>query len=221
VCVVLSNKERPDLSCQAGDVIGASGSLKQQAPTFVVTHSLGSAILIDTLGEMLGECIPSREQCAALPDSEHEAVLSRIFIDHLKGAFLLANQLPLIYLSRIPLEPVTPNPSQRPPRLTLEIPELQGAEFPASFRELAEALRGLREPIPIIAFCDMNDLLTFPVPAGWRDRITPGAGDRLQVVNIRITNAPVRWLGLAVNPSRAHTTYWTNRKIIEFVVKGN
>jgi hypothetical protein len=228
VCVVLSNKQRPDLPCTAGDVIGANGeSLIAQPPIFAVTHSLGSAMLIDTLGEMLGECVPSADKCPQRQEDLRTAGLSEEFTKQLRGVFLLANQLPLIYLSRIPLNPTTSVTEESATSSTTHSETIDSSDFSAAtafaatITGIAKILGERRKPIPIIAFNDVNDLLTFPVPAGWRDRITPGAGTKLQVVNISVTNAPAKWLAVAANPSRAHTTYWTNSDVIRFIANGN
>jgi len=217
ICVVVTNKNKPDEPCRPptmhGDISGA-------APIFLITHSLGSVMVIETLERMLPSC-PSGSERAQGDPSRDTSLLAREFVGRLRGVFLLANQLPLLYLARIPAEPakaVGTLPNQ--PTDDLVISDAANS-FLKDLCSITLLVRGLAAPIPIIAFSDPNDLLTFPLPGGWRDRIAPETADRLDVINVTLNNAHTRWFGIVVNPSRAHTGYWASDTVVGYVVNGN
>jgi hypothetical protein len=113
------------------------------------------------------------------------------FLDQLRFVGMLANQLPLLALSRVPAE--------------------KGAAPPSTL----EFLRGVRTQFPIVAVSDPNDLLTFPLAPGWPKIL----GDpNAKVINVRMANANDVVALAAANPGTAHTGYFDNPCVTRLLV---
>ena len=226
LCVILADKTNPDVECNAAEVAANIDAEADTLPTFLVTHSLGSALVIDAISNMSQPTDPATRRTH---DELSAAILARTLAKRVRAVFMLANQLPLLYLSRIPPSPPSQkdvHPSIQPPAVAGSLDQLpEPSDAPEKLsKNVAEFtvpfIVGPR-PIPIVSFNDDNDLLTFPLPPGWRQRVSVSGEHAVQVVNVRVTNAPFRWLGVAVNPSRAHVGYWKNATVIRLIVEGN
>lgn len=227
LCVLISDKTDPTADCRISDQqslenIEARVTRNERSDIFLISHSLGSVMVIETLQEML----------APEPDRENDdpfaqpvaPFAAKQFISDLRMAALMANQLPLLYLSRI----------QKDGQVA---PATEG-EFLLSDELRTRSRRGC-DPMKVVAFHDPNDLLTFPLPAGWRDRIartrpgdewkeflgsdcaTPGESAKVDIINVFLTNEPNRIFNVAVNPAPAHTKYWGNEYLVHFLVEGH
>ena len=108
------------------------------ADVFIVTHSLGSMMLLETLDEM-GKTAP--KEIAA-------------FGQDTKLIVMLANQLPLLALAR---------EQSAPPAATA----LDGGAATLQLRAFF-AQRDAIDPLRVVAFSDRNDLLSFPIPDAWQ-----------------------------------------------------
>jgi hypothetical protein len=208
LCVLMTDKTRADLPCSPEALVLWNSDRTRRhvrtdiPPVFLVSHSLGSIMVTETLAQLSARSTEPESEESIEPSEpvSYEALEAKLFLRHAQAAFLLANQLPLIFLARIPPEPLVTRPAIFPPQ---------------------DAFAGRIEPLPLVAFNDINDLLTFPLPAGWAERLLPGHADLLRVINVRVTNAPYRWAGIVVNPGRAHNTYWTNESVVKLMLMGN
>jgi len=167
------------------------------APAVLISESLGSKVLRDTL--LMSNAEAGKEAARPLLD--------------IRTMFLAANQIPLLNLGQAAgpagagLVPESPTPA--------------GDVF-----ELLDWLRALRREIlgpgvaptavpkpVVVAFTDPNDLLSY--------RLTDAQyGNDYTVVNVAVSNART-WLGLFSNPYTAHTTYLENPEVMSLIVQGH
>jgi hypothetical protein len=156
-----------------------------ESELFIITHSLGSAMLLETLGE-------------AASDSEAQAQAIQDLVKHVRLIAMMANQLPLIRLSQMTQPPAdAPMVNQAPPRT---------------------AFSARTTPIPVAAFTDINDLLSY-LPEMWKHVLYPGWENFFTFVNFPVVNARSA-TGFLANPGTAHTGYWTNRVIMNAITHG-
>lgn len=158
---------------------------------FIVTHSLGSMMLLESLDE-LGRSAP-----------EAVGVLGR----HVKLVTMLANQLPLLALARRESGAAAMGAVRSDNAGT-------NLRLDAFF-----ALRKSQEPLMIVAFSDQNDLLSFPIPDDW-PVMFPNLAGRVTFVNAFNANAQSAILGIVANPGTAHTGYWANKNVARVLSRG-
>ncbi len=175
-----------------------SGSRPQQIKEddyVIVSHSLGSRIAIDTL-RFFGEWAQTQE-------TEEFIELRNVLPNKEIPIYMLANQLPLLELGR--------------KRATVRG---QIAKYCRPDGELRDQ-RILRK-LPIYAFSDPNDLLSYPIPPNFADqyldsRLCP------KVTNIAINVAkPISLFGLGefANPASAHGDYDHDERVIALIAHG-
>jgi hypothetical protein len=175
-----------------------SGSRLQQLKEddyAMVTHSLGSRIAIDTL-RFFGEWALTQETEKFI---EFRSILPNKEIP----VYMMANQLPLLELGR------------KPATVRGQI---------AKYCRPDGALRDQRilGKLPIYAFSDPNDLLSYPIPPNFADqyldsRLCP------KVTNIAINVAkPISLFGLGeiANPATAHGGYDHDERVIALIAHG-
>jgi len=166
----------------------------------IVTHSLGSRIIIDSLQWFTAET----------PDVGNQNPQEKIFLKFLEKLknkkfpiFMLANQLPLLQLGR------------KDPEVTGQIDQYcrEGGE--------KQQQRMFKE-LPIAAFSDPNDILSYEIPPKYAmesmdSRICP------KMTNISINVAKVisvLGLGNVANPAVAHSGYDDDERVINLIVYG-
>jgi hypothetical protein len=167
----------------------------------IVTHSLGSRIIIDSL-----QWFSEHVAIARSDNLTNEPTVVKM-LEALKNEeisiYMLANQLPLLQLGR------------KKPMVTNQIEEYcreTGAHWEdRSFKQLN-----------IVAFSDPNDLLSYGIPPKFArekmdSRICP------KITNIEINVAQVVslfGLGEFANPSDAHTGYDNDEQVIRLIAHG-
>ena len=159
----------------------------------IVSHSLGSRIVMDMLSAVT----------RATADSEELNPFRDAYRRKNIPIFMLANQLPLLELGRAPAG------------ITGEI----GAYCDADGAKFAE--RSLSE-LPIFAFSDPNDLLSYGLPP---DFVRNHLDSRLcpRVTNITLNVAqPTSLFGLGefANPAEAHVAYDHDERVIAIMAHG-
>lgn len=160
-----------------------------------ITHSLGSRIVIDAVQEL---SIWAHQQTA--PEF---VAMRQVFQKKQMPVYMLANQLPLLELGREPA-PVRGQIKDycRP----------DGSKYSDRF------FGGM----PIYAFSDPNDMLSYPIPPKFADeymdsRVCP------QFTNITLNvAAPVNLFGLSkvANPLSAHVDYDHDERVIALMAHG-
>jgi hypothetical protein len=171
-------------------------------PLVIVAESLGSKVLFDTLLGMAEA--NGTEPTAAARHAAAASIVPRIAQVH-----LAANQIPMLSLAATA-------PGQTPIKLS-------GRSALADGDSLAQVLRRLRPimlkrelpaaaaPVPIAAYSDPNDLLSFPLLGSVQAREAAADGTYF-VTDVIVSNAPT-WLGLLEDPMAAHTSYLANEEV--------
>ena len=182
-----------DASCN----VQSGGRLQQikEDDYVFVTHSLGSRIAIDTL-RFFGEWALTQE-------TEKFIELRNVYSNKEIPVYMLANQLPLLELGR--------------KRATVRG---QIAKYCRPDGELRS--QRILSKLPIYAFSDPNDLLSYPIPPNFADqyldsRLCP------KVTNIAINVAkPISLFGLGefANPASAHGDYDHDERVIALIAHG-
>ena len=175
-----------------------SGSRVQQLKEddyAIITHSLGSRIAIDTL-RFFGEWALTQE-------TEKFIELRNIYSSMEIPVYMLANQLPLLELGR--------------KRATVRG---QIGKYCRPDGELRS--QRILGKLPIYAFSDPNDLLSYPIPPNFADeyldsRLCP------KVTNIAINVAKtISLFGFVeiANPASAHSDYDHDERVIALIAHG-
>jgi hypothetical protein len=174
-------------------------------PLFLISSSLGSKILLDSVMELSCEEETSKRAVSAAAS-------------RLTQFFMMANQIPILTHAYSPTE--CPAGNLKPPVQTT-----QGAGSPfaqiarlADIRAQARAAQdGTRQsadsPLKVIAFSDPNDLLSFTL----RGSHAPPAS--LNIVDVMVSNANT-YFGLLERPDTAHLGYNASPEVQQIIVFG-
>jgi hypothetical protein len=191
-------------NCQGGD---------ETTATVIVTHSLGSYMLMDAINDELAR--------ARAGDGSGTAA-SRL-IGATQFIFMMANQIPLLDLSGILDYPIG-----------VDQPDgavASGAERATTMNDFTGNLRalGTKGSLPlsnggayydrqVIAFSDPNDILSYLVK---RQALgLPGADRELFLTNVYLRNGEFSVPLLLSDPVKAHIGYFTNREVLDLIVCG-
>lgn len=175
----------------------AASDAPPELPLMVVSESLGSKILFDTLLRMTREEAGTRASLLALRA-----------VDRLRFLVMAANPIPLLSLAdqqigagnADALRPVVPVP---PDSLQLLLQE-RLARRPTSL---------LNRRLTLVALTDPNDPLSYTLP------VERYANEEVTVYNILVSNAPT-WLGLLERPDQAHLDYLANPDVGRLIACG-
>lgn len=170
-------------------------------PLMVVSESLGSKILFDTLLNMTHEEAGSRASQMAIRA-----------VDRLRFLVMAANPIPLLSLADQQIPGGAGGIGTGAVRQAVPVP-------PDSLQVLLQE-RLARRPrslvdrsLTLVALTDPNDLLSYTLPA---ERY---ASEEVTVYNILVSNAPT-WLGLLERPDRAHLGYLDNPDVGRLIACG-
>lgn len=170
-----------------------AGDAPTEQPLMVISESLGSKILFDTLLAMTREEAGSRA-----------AQLAERAVDRLRFLVMAANQIPLLSLAEQPIAGAARDLAPAAPD-SLQLLLQQRSE------------RKRRPPagpgLTLVAFSDPNDLLSYTLPP---ERYASGD---VRVYNILVSNATT-WLGLLERPDRAHLDYLENPDVGRLIACG-
>ncbi len=160
-----------------------------------VTHSLGSRIVVDTV-RFFGELMLTQE-------TEEFIELRNVYSNKEIPVYMLANQLPLLELGR--------------KRATVRGQIAKYCRPDGALRD-----QRILGKLPIYAFSDPNDLLSYPIPPNFADKYLDS---RLcpKVTNIAINVAkPISLFGLGeiANPASAHGDYDQDERVIALIAHG-
>jgi hypothetical protein len=185
-----------DQSEVACDVYNPERALNWEEDDYTfITHSLGSRIIIDALQE-LGDW--AMQQTAP----EYVAMV-QAFQDKRLPIYMMANQLPLLELGRKPAS-------------------VRGQIKDYCRRSGSKYDDRMIGYLPIYAFSDPNDMLSYPIPPKFADeyldsRMCP------QFTNVTLNvAAPINLFGLSevANPLSAHVGYEHDERVIALMAHG-
>ena len=179
----------------------ATAGSAPDAPLVVISESLGSKILFDTLSSMLDER-------GATPDAKRAADAAQQTLDRLAYLVMAANQIPILGLADqgLPQDVGRRALSQDSLQRVLERRRARGA---GAQDAAPPALAGLT----LVAFTDPNDLLSYTLQKEKYER--PGVA----VHNVLVSNART-WFGAFENPIDAHVRYLANPDVGRLITCG-
>lgn len=180
-------------------------ALPGDAPLVVISHSMGSKMLFDTLLRMTEEA-----------DGTQAATLARQAVDRMRLLVMAANQIPLLSLADQSLSESAAAPATA--AVTANINATAAEAPPDSLQLLLRQRQDRRalaadRQLTLVAFTDPNDLLSYTLPP------EKYAQDGVTVYNILVSNAPA-WLGLLERPDRAHLDYLRNPDVGRLIACG-
>ncbi len=200
ICWMLASGEGREIEDQQQAVCSVSSVARlvnlERTNIVFITHSLGSRIIMDALGDIVATL--ADEQTVA----SHPTLVAELQ-KKVMTVFMLSNQMPLLQIG-LP-----------PPKVAGKIPSYcreEGAEHAArAFKKLE-----------IVAITDPNDLFSYAITPDFVDayldsRMCPA------VTNININVAePINAFGIeVVNPISAHGNYDSDDVVVELVAHGN
>jgi len=161
----------------------------------LVTHSLGSRVVIDSL------------QDAARRMGEGDTFAHREIREQLRQKvvpiFMLSNQLPLL------------EAGQDPQEITDQTQAFCGESAP-------QASERFFKRVDLVAFSDPNDLFSYPVPQAWADKhLDSRLCARITNVSINIARVVSLFgLGTFADPLRAHSGYSEDERVRNLIAYG-
>jgi hypothetical protein len=165
----------------------------------IVTHSLGSRIIIDSLQEIAGST-SSEGEFGESPQVVH---MLRELKNKKIPIIMLANQLPLLQLGR------------EKPKVTGQIRQYcrpRGQNYDDRlFKELH-----------ILAFSDPNDLLSYEIPPKFaREKMDSRICPKITNISINVAKVvSVLGLGDIASPGEAHNGYDNDQRVIQLIAHG-
>lgn len=185
-------------------VLAATAGADPDTPLVVISASLGSKILFDTLVRMMDEPADSRAAQVAARNVQRMAWL-----------IMAANQIPLLQMAEQPIAAEAVGvPGGKDARQT----SMQAAP-PDSLQRLLEKRRPpatdrrTMVPLTLVAFSDPNDVLSYTLlPERYQ-------GEVAGVFNVLVSNAPT-YFGLLEDPVRAHQDYLSNSDVGSLIACG-
>jgi hypothetical protein len=200
ICRVLADAEAPETEggrspvCDMSTLSSLSGLGKHNV--VFISHSLGSRIIMDALGEVVE--FLSHEQTAA----GYPALVADLQEKEM-SVFMLSNQLASLQIGL---------PAPKVFGKTASYCHFDGEYF---------AQRTFKK-LDIVAFNDPNDLLSYSITPDFVDRYLDSRMCPV-VTNIHINVAtPVSAFGIeVVNPIAAHGNYNADERVIELITHGN
>jgi len=178
--------QSPSKKCE---VPNSDDADQYKSSVFFVTHSLGSRIVFDALVN------PSNTE-------RMQPLASRLVADT-SAIYMLANQLAMLDIAHIPPNamsgdgPLHGVDAQKGRQYGDSVAML--GKFALAREHKRHDFKLISNPLPIVAFNDTNDLLTWHVPPWY-------AIPNISIVNVFVQN-DIHWLGLVENPVAAHNNY--------------
>lgn len=167
----------------------------------VLSSSLGSKLVFDAIHQM-----------SLSKEADKQAAGAQLW-SRMRGVFMAANQIPLLSLAdEDALAPrgLAPAPLREGQYVPDPLAALLGAPEPWNLHG-----KSGRPPLPIVAFSDPNDVLSFSTRP-YLAQLPPN--ERYQAVDVLVRNA---WsFGLFANPWTAHTGYLDNPKVLKLLFHG-
>ncbi|QGZ39758.1 hypothetical protein IP92_02063 [Pseudoduganella flava] len=176
-------------------ILRTMGDRDDGAPLVVISESLGSKILFDTLLRMTQEGPESR----AAQVAERE-------VRRMAWLIMAANQIPLLQVADQPLATQAPLAAQAaPPDSLQQLLQMRRMPAPASRRAAT--------PLTLVAFSDPSDVLTYTLPP---ERYREAGA---VVYNVLVSTAPT-YFGFIQDPVRAHEDYLVNPDVGSLIACG-
>ena len=188
----------------------------------IISDSLGSRIVFDSLGCALDSDANLDKRCSFLETEDKDLFSTRMsalggMANTTTQVFMNANQLPFLALSNVR----QPGPGEAQKDWLKRFPcESGGPGLTSS----TEDKKIIDRSVQIVAFTDPNDALSFHLTERFRRKCTHLGSESLRPVeffNVRMPN--VKWhFGIFANPYKAHSNgFRPNEAAIELLVNGH
>jgi hypothetical protein len=178
---------------------GLSDNINQDE-IVLISHSLGSRIIIDGLTRMVSLLEhPEKKSTLHTIDRMKRKALQNKHVQ----IFMLSNQLPMLQLGR-------------------ELPEVTAQKADYCNSTGSKYLSRMFSETSVVAFSDPNDLLSYAIPHEFSEKYLDS---RLciNVTNININVAKIFdafGLGKIANPMEAHVGYTKDNRVVALIAKG-
>lgn len=176
-------------------------SVANDAGVVVLSSSLGSKLVFDAIDQM-----------SLSADPDRRAAGYQLW-NSMRGAFMAANQIPLLSLAEE--DSLSLRAVSRSQRRAGEYAPEPLAALLANRQPWNLHAQGTRSPMPIVAFSDPNDLLSFETRPFLAQR---PPNENYHLVDVLVRNA--RSWGLIANPWTAHTHYLDNKQVLKVLFHG-
>jgi len=200
ICWMLADGEGDEIEDNQSNVCSVSSlsrlSNLEKYNIVFITHSLGSRIIMDALGEIV-ETLNDDQAVAG-----HPALISKLQEKEMT-VFMLSNQLPLLQIG-------------------LPAPEVVGQIDSYCRTNGKNYSHRAFNKLNIVAFTDPNDLLSYAITQDFVDHYLDSRMCPV-VTNIHINVADrITAFGIeVVNPIAAHGNYDSDERVIELISRGN
>jgi len=164
-----------------------------------ISHSLGSRITIDALQRLAG-LFNDDSMRNKYPNIEK---IHQAFQDRQITIFMLSNQLPLLQLGR-------------------PLPEILNQHEKYCTKNGTSYAERFANETHIVAFSDPNDLLSYAIPAGYKDKyLDSRMCSKISNININVAHV-INLFGVTelVNPMTAHTGYDNDERVVAMLAHG-
>lgn len=205
-----------------------------QSSVAVISDSLGSRIVFDVMCSKGGaQCKQGdRPEMLERAPTPQQAQLEAALVEELSGAtrsiYMLANQLPLLEMAYLAPPEAGKSLQTMIDTTTKCYQPLLGFKAPPKELALAgnesdaDANAG---KIQVISFTDVNDALSYHLSDRFKRRCASAESDdadALEIINVTIPNAKLRWLFAYSNLVKAHSGgFKHNDRAIDYLVEGN
>jgi hypothetical protein len=188
-------------------------------PTVIITHSLGSYMLMDALHDQLTRGQP--------PGGLNRSSAAAQVLQRTQFIYMMANQLALLDLTTLTSypqsetaetekQPLARNVRGFASMLHMVANEWSELKLRAPVRMEAQIQNAEPENRQIIAFSDPNDILSWLV----QTQNLNFPEDKVFLANVYMANNEFTIPPLFSNPTGAHTGYFDNRGVLELMVCG-
>jgi len=173
----------------------------EETPLFIISESLGSKILFDTLSDMIAK---NRERLV----SQTMARVTQIY--------MTANQIPVLSLAA----PVGGAKLRETGASGIGTDSLnillQQLKTKTAVQPKPRSIKSLLPPgsMQVVAFSDPNDLLSYGLRGSGHEE-----NENYMIIDVFVSNAPT-WFGLVENPLRAHLGYRDNKAVNTIIACG-
>ncbi len=164
-----------------------------------ISHSLGSRITIDALQRLAG-FFRDENILRRYPEIEK---IHHAFQDRELTVFMLSNQLPLLQLGR-------------------SLPEIVNQHEKYCSQNGDSYAERFANQTHIVAFSDPNDLLSYIIPADYKDKyLDSRMCSKISNININVAHV-INLFGITelVNPMAAHTGYDNDERVVAMLAHG-
>ncbi|CAN7575907.1 hypothetical protein LJR289_004128 [Pseudoduganella sp. LjRoot289] len=181
-------------------VLRATADAEPGTPLVVISESLGSKILFDTLSRMLDE------RGAGSSEAARAAAAAQQTLDRMAYLVMAANQIPILGLADQALPSAIGRRAVQQDSLQRVLERRSAAVTGPDSAAAPGATRAALSGLTLVAFTDPNDLLSYTLQKERYER--PG----VTVHNVLVSNAHT-WFGALENPLDAHMRYLDNPDI--------